>query len=148
MWVYICTHGTHLVSSRKPRGDPAENPTKHPGGTWRPTGPQGPRVCHRPLLSQPCTATKNTGEAGSGKVSAQTPSWEEECTYPGASRGYSYVHGTDMITCTGDSCYAEVGFNTIRYYVLWHHPSEKTNALLLRDRWEPSQYHQYQAIWR
>jgi hypothetical protein len=38
----MVTYGTHLVSSRKPRGDPAENPAEHPGGTWRPTGPQGP----------------------------------------------------------------------------------------------------------
>jgi len=47
-----------------------------------------------------------------------------------------------------DSCYAEVGFNTIMYYVLGRQPSEKTNALLLRDRWTPGRYHLYRAIWR
>jgi hypothetical protein len=54
----------------------------------------------------------------------------------------------DVITCTGDSCYAEVGFNTTKYYVLWSQPSEKTNALSLRDRQAPDQYHQYRAIGR
>jgi hypothetical protein len=63
VWVYRYTHGTHLVSSRKPRRDPAENPIKYPVGTWRPSGPQGPGVHHRVLWSQPCTTSKNTGEA-------------------------------------------------------------------------------------
>jgi hypothetical protein len=40
--------------------------------------------------------------------------------------------------CTEDSCYAEVGFNTITYYVQFGEPSEKTNALSLRDRQEPA----------
>jgi hypothetical protein len=57
------THGTHLVSSRRPRRDPEENPTKHPVGTWRSSGPQSPGVRLRALLSQPCTASENTGEA-------------------------------------------------------------------------------------
>jgi len=30
LWVYIYSHGTRLVSSREPRGDPAENPAEHP----------------------------------------------------------------------------------------------------------------------
>jgi hypothetical protein len=34
------------------------------------------------------------------------------------------------------------------YYVLWRKPSEETNALSLRERREPSQYHQYRAKWR
>jgi hypothetical protein len=54
----------------------------------------------------------------------------------------------DVIMCTGDLCYAEVGFNTIMYYVLRHQSSEKTNALSLRDIRAPSQYYQYRAIWR
>jgi hypothetical protein len=50
----------------------------------------------------------------------------------------------DVITCTGDSCYAEVGFYTIMYYVLRRHqPSEKTNALSLRNIRAPGQYYQY-----
>jgi len=53
----------------------------------------------------------------------------------------------DVIMCTGDSCYyAEVGFNTITYYVPEQEASEKTNAFSLRDRQESSQYYQYQAI--
>ena len=76
----------------------------------------------------------------SGNVSAQTPSWLRGRmyvrTYPGASWGYSYVHGTEVTVCTGDSCYAEVGFNTIMYYVLQSQPSEKINALSLRDKQE------------
>ena len=114
--MYIYTHGTHLVSSRKSRGDPAENPAEYPEGTWRLPGLQGPSVRHWLLIRQPCTASDNTGKA------------------------------IDVIKCKGASCYAEVGFNTIMYYVLWHQPSEKTNALSLRDRREPSQYYQYQAI--
>jgi hypothetical protein len=43
---------------------------------------------------------------------------------------------------------SEVGFNTIMYYVLWSQPSEKTNALSLRDRQAPGQYRQYLAIGR
>jgi len=43
---------------------------------------------------------------------------------------------------------SEVGFNTIMYYVLWSQPSEKTNALSLRDRQAPGQYCQYRAIGR
>jgi hypothetical protein len=39
MWAYKYTQGTHRVTSRKPRGDPRENPTEHPGGTWRASGP-------------------------------------------------------------------------------------------------------------
>ena len=51
--------------------------------------------------------------------------------------------------CTGDSCYyAEVGFNTITYYVPEQEASEKTNALSLRDRQAPGQYRQYWAIRR
>jgi hypothetical protein len=48
--------------------------------------------------------------------------------------------------CTGDLCYAEVGFNTIMYYVLEQQASGKANSLSLRDRREPSQYYQYRAI--
>jgi hypothetical protein len=73
VWVYTYTHGTHLVSSRKSRGDPTENPTKHPGGTWRLSGPQGPSVRHQPLLSQPCTTSKNTGEAIRTQVLVTSP---------------------------------------------------------------------------
>jgi hypothetical protein len=52
-------------------------------------------------------------------------------------------------THTGDLCNAEVGFNTIMYYVLWmSKPSEKTNALSLRDRRAPGLYQQYWAIGR
>jgi hypothetical protein len=61
--VYINTHGTHLVSSREPRGDSAENPAEHPEQTWRLSVLQGPSVRHWPLLRQPCPASKNTGEA-------------------------------------------------------------------------------------
>jgi hypothetical protein len=39
---------------------------------------------------------------------------------------------------TVDSRYAEVGFNTIMYYVQFGEPSEKTNALSLRDRYQPA----------
>jgi hypothetical protein len=68
--------------------------------------------------------------------------------YSGASQDYSYIHGSHVNTCTGDSCYAEVGFNTIMYYVLEQQASEKTNALSLRGKQEPGQYYQYRAIWR
>jgi len=40
--------------------------------------------------------------------------------------------------CTEDLHYAEVGFNTIMYYVQLGVPSEKTNALSLKDRQEPA----------
>jgi hypothetical protein len=66
--------------------------------------------------------------------------------YPEASQGNSYVHSINVLPCTGDSCYAEVGFNTIMYYVLGLQASGKANALSLRDRQEPSQYYQYWAI--
>jgi hypothetical protein len=68
------------------------------------------------------------------------------CTYSGASQGNSYIQGVYVNMCTGDSCYTEVGFNTTMYSVLEQEASEKTNALSLRDRREPSQYYQYQAI--
>jgi hypothetical protein len=59
----------------------------------------------------------------------------------------TYMVHTDVIMCTGDSCfYAEVGFNTITYYVPEQEASEKTNALSLRDRQEPIQYYKYRAI--
>jgi len=73
VWVYTYTHGTHLVSSRESRGDPVENPTKHPGGTWRLLGPQGPSVRHQALPSQPCTASENTGEAIRTQVLVTSP---------------------------------------------------------------------------
>ncbi len=63
LWAYKYTQGTHQVSSRKPRGDPAENPAEHPGGTWRPSGPQGPDIRHQALCSQPCTASADAGGA-------------------------------------------------------------------------------------
>jgi hypothetical protein len=44
-------------------GVQAEYPAEHPGGTWRPTGLQGPFVCHGLLIRKPCTASENTGEA-------------------------------------------------------------------------------------
>ena len=101
-----------------------ENPAEHPRGTCRPSGPQGLDVRHRVLRSQPCTASANTGEAIRtlfGQRLRPDPLLRGRTyvrTYPGASRGYSYVHGTEVTVCTGDSCYAEVGFNTIMYYVL------------------------------
>jgi hypothetical protein len=54
---YTYTQSTRQQSSRKPRGDPAEYPAEHPGGTCRPSGPQGLDVRHRALHSQPCTAS-------------------------------------------------------------------------------------------
>jgi hypothetical protein len=136
MWVYTCTHGTHLRSLRKPRGDPAGNPTKHPERTLRPSGPQGPSIRHRVLLSQLCTTSENTGEAILMLVPVMPlprppPERANVCTYVPWGKSYG-------ITCTGDSCNAEVDFNTIMYYVLWHQPSEKTNAHSLRDRQTPS----------
>ena len=101
-----------------------ENPAEHPRGTCRPSGPQGLDVRHRELRSQPCTASANTDEAIRtlfGQRLRPDPLLRGRTyvrTYPGASRGYSYVHGTEVTVCTGDSCYAEVGFNTIMYYVL------------------------------
>jgi len=94
-----------------------ENPAEHPRGTCRPSRPQGLDVRHKELCSQPCTTSANTGEAIRtlfGHLRGRT----NVRTYPGASRGYSCVHGTEVTVCTGDSCYAEVGFNTIMYYVL------------------------------
>jgi hypothetical protein len=121
----------------------AENPAEHPGGTCRPSGPQGLDVRHRALVrSQPRTASANAGEAIRtlfGQRLRPDPLLRGRTyvrTYLRASRGYSYVHGIEVTVCTGDSCYAEVGFNTIMYYVLQSQPSEKTNALLLRDKQE------------
>jgi len=137
VWVYTYTHGTHLIPSREPRGDPAENPIEHPVWTWRPPGPLDPNVHYQPLLRQLCTASENTGEAIFMQVwltpPPRPPSERANVpTYSGASQGYSYVHGTVVNTCTGDLCYAEVGFSTIMYYVLEQQASEKTNALSLR----------------
>jgi len=113
------THGTHLVSSREPRGDPAENPAEHPEGTWRPPGPQVPSVRHRPLLRQPCPASKTIRtQRFAIRLRPDPPERASICTYSRTSQGNSYVHGTDVNTCTEDSCYAEVGFNTIMYYIL------------------------------
>jgi hypothetical protein len=92
---------------------------------------QGPSLRHQPLLSQLCTASENTGEAVCMQVPVTSlprrpPERANVRTYPETSRGYSYIHSTDMITCTGDSCYAEVSFNTIMNYVLEQQASEKT----------------------
>jgi hypothetical protein len=38
-------------------------PAEHPGGTCRPSGPQGLDVRHRALHSQPCTASADAGGA-------------------------------------------------------------------------------------
>jgi hypothetical protein len=101
-----------------------ENPAEHPRGACRPSGPQGLDVRHRELRSQPCTASSNAGEAIRmlfGQRLRPDPLLRGRTyvrTYPGASRGYRYVYGTEATVCTGDSCYAEVGFNTIMYYVL------------------------------
>jgi len=40
-----------------------KNPAEHPGGTCRPSGPQGLDVRHRALHSQPCTASADAGGA-------------------------------------------------------------------------------------
>jgi hypothetical protein len=50
-----------------------ENPTKHPGGAWRPPGPQGPGLCHQALRSQPCTASMDTGHSYAYAVWAMSP---------------------------------------------------------------------------
>jgi len=63
MWAYTYTRSTRRASSRKPRGDPTGNPAEHPGGTCRPSGPQGQDIRHRALRSQPCTASANAGGA-------------------------------------------------------------------------------------
>jgi hypothetical protein len=53
---------------------------------------------------------------------------------PPPERANIHRYIADLGMCTEDSCYAEVGFNTIMYYVQLGVPSEKTNALSLRDR--------------
>jgi len=63
LWAYTYTQSTRRVSSRKPRGDPAENPVEHPSWTSRPSGPRGLDVRHRALCSQPCTANADAGGA-------------------------------------------------------------------------------------
>jgi hypothetical protein len=63
LWAYTYTQSTRWASSRKPRGDPAENPAEHQGGTCRPSGPQGLDVRHRAPLSQPCTTSADAGGA-------------------------------------------------------------------------------------
>jgi hypothetical protein len=143
VWAYKYAQGTRQVSSRKPRGDPAEDPAEHPRGTCRPSGPRGLEVRHRALRSQPHTAIAKAGGAIRTLVPVTSPPRPPLLrgrtyvrTYPGASRGYSYVHGTEVTVCTGDLCYAEVGFNRIMDYVLQSQPSEKTNALSLRDKRE------------
>jgi hypothetical protein len=64
MSVSIHVYSGHSSSILKePRGDPAENPAEHPGGTCRPSGPQGLDVRHRALRGQPRTASANAGGA-------------------------------------------------------------------------------------
>ena len=124
VWVYTYTYGTNLASSRKPRGNPTENPTKHPWGTWRPSGRQGPSVRHWALLSQPCTTSENTGEAIQTLVLVTSPlrpppERANIRTYVPWGKLRLQIRTQYGSTCTGDSRNTEVGFNTIMYYVLW-----------------------------
>jgi len=73
-----CEHTSILRALVKdPQGDLGEtyqeNPTKHPGGTWRPPGPQGLGVCHQALRNQPCTADTDTGDGYTYAVRATSP---------------------------------------------------------------------------
>jgi hypothetical protein len=96
------TQSTRSVSSRKPRGDPAENPAENPRGTCRPSGPRDLDVRHRALRSQPCTASADAGGAIRTLVPVTSPPRPppQRRTYlrtiPGASQGYRYVPSTNL----------------------------------------------------
>jgi hypothetical protein len=99
LWEYTYTQSTCQASSRKPRGDPAENPAEHPGRTWRPSGPQGLDVHHRALHSQQCTASADAGGAIRTLVPVTSPprpppERADVHTIPGASQDYRYVPST------------------------------------------------------
>ena len=73
MWAYRYTQSTRQASSRKPRGDPTENPAEHPGGTRRPSGPQGLDVRHKELRSQPRTAKRERRRGNTYAVRITSP---------------------------------------------------------------------------
>jgi len=83
------THGTHPASSRATSRDPTENPTEDPRGGLRCwSAPAQDKRAYIHLRPDPL-------------LRGQTCCSQEVCTM-----------------YTADLCYAEVGFNTIMYYVL------------------------------